>query len=158
MPGDAVVTTSWDDGHVDDLALAALLDGYGLPATFYVAPANREIRPRDRLTAAQVGDLSLRFEIGGHTLTHVPLPTVPPQVAAREIRAGREVLEDATGMPVTSFCYPRGAYDHRHPAMVQAAGFTLARTIERHSTSLPTNAYEVGTTFHAYRHLSDVWA
>ena len=158
MPGDVVVTTSWDDGHVKDMTLACLLDRYRLPATFYIAPLNREIRRRERLLPTQVRQLANAFEIGGHTLTHVPLPAVAPSIAEHEIRAGRDALESITGTPVMTFCYPRGAFNHRHTAMVMAAGFILARTVERHSTALPTRPFEVPTTFHAYRHLSDVRA
>src|ERR1700689_4714900 len=70
---DAFVTTSWDDGHVYDFAVANLLDDYDLPGTFYVAPRNRELPPRARLRDRDIVELASRFEIGGHTLTHLRL-------------------------------------------------------------------------------------
>lgn len=150
-----IVTTSWDDGHVDDRRLAELLDAYRLRGTFYIAPRNREIAPWARLGKAAIADLSTRFEIGGHTLTHVRLPQTSPAQARHEIAAGKVDLEDVTGRPVRSFCYPGGAYQPAHTAMVHDAGFSLARTVRRHRSRLSASLLELPTTFHAFRHLVD---
>jgi hypothetical protein len=153
--GAAYVTTSWDDGHVDDQVIADLLDRYRLPGTFYIAPRNLELAPKDRLPPVAVADLASEFEIGGHTLTHVRLTELTDDAAAGEIGSGKASLEDCTGRPVTSFCYPGGRWRRRHARMVRDAGFVLARTTERHVTGLPGSLYATGTTFHAYRHLLD---
>ena len=150
-----IVTTSWDDGHIDDSRLAELLDAYRLRGTFYIAPRNREIAPRARLGRAAVADLSTRFEIGGHTLTHVRLPQTSLAQARDEITAGKADLEDVTGRPIHSFCYPGGAYQPAHLGMVHDAGFSLARTVKRHRFSLSASLLELPTTFHAFRHLVD---
>ena len=42
-----LVTTSWDDGRKYDLRLARSLKQYGLKATFYIAPRNRELAEGD---------------------------------------------------------------------------------------------------------------
>ena len=52
-----IVTTSWDDGHKLDLKLAKLLKKYGVPATFYIAPNNRQWDKKDLLTK----DLTFRI-------------------------------------------------------------------------------------------------
>ncbi|MFI5180872.1 MAG: polysaccharide deacetylase family protein, partial [Thermoanaerobaculia bacterium] len=41
----------------------------------------------------------------------------------------REVLEDVSGAPVVSFCYPYGACDDRAEAAVRATGYRLACVI-----------------------------
>ncbi|HEY2272751.1 MAG TPA: polysaccharide deacetylase family protein [Jatrophihabitantaceae bacterium] len=151
----AVVTTSWDDGHVYDYALANLLDQYGLPGTFYISPRDCELPSRARLTPRDISALGDRFEIGGHTMTHVRLPTLSDAAAAREIADGKTYLEDVAGKAVTSFCYPGGAYDRRHVSMVADAGFAVARTVERHRIDWPGNPLEMPTSFNTYRHLSD---
>ncbi len=150
-----IVTTSWDDGHVHDRRLAELLVAYRLRATFYIAPHNREIAPRARLAKGAIADLSTRFEIGGHTLTHVRLPQTSPAQARHEIAAGKADLEDITGRPIRSFCYPGGAYEPAHLGMVRDAGFSLARTVVRHRSRLSRSLLELPTTFHAFRHLAD---
>ncbi|MGO8863365.1 MAG: polysaccharide deacetylase family protein [Acidimicrobiales bacterium] len=149
------VTTSWDDGHELDLRLASQLASHGVAGTFYVAPQCREIPEAKRLGPESLRELAAAFEIGAHTLTHPRLPTLSPAEARREIVDGKVALEDVIGRPVTSFCYPYGAYADEHPAMVRSVGFTLARTVERFCTEPPGDLFEMGTTIHAYRHLVD---
>lgn len=150
----ALVTTSWDDGHVLDHKMAQLLDRYALPGTFYVAPQNIEFNRSDRLDAVGVRHLSERFEIGGHTLRHIRLPQLSDEVAAADIRDGRSWIEDVTGEEVSTFCYVGGCYEPRHAEMVREQGFRLARTVDRFAT-LPGPAMETPTTVNAYRHLVD---
>jgi peptidoglycan/xylan/chitin deacetylase (PgdA/CDA1 family) len=150
----AYVTTSWDDGHVLDLRLADRLAAHGLPGTFYVAPRNVELPARDRLGPGGIRELAARFEVGGHTLTHLRLARLAPEAARQEIAGGKDALEAITGLPVTSFCYPGGAYGPEHPPMVAQTGFTTARTVRRWVTR-PTAMLEMATTIHAYRHLVD---
>ncbi len=109
-----LVTTSWDDGHVYDFAVANMLDHYDLPGTFYIAPRNCELPPRARLRNRDIAELASRFEIGGHTLTHLRLTSLDERAAMAEISAGKHHLEDCIGTPVTSFCYPGGDYAPAH--------------------------------------------
>ncbi len=148
------VTTSWDDGHVLDHQLAGLLDTYGLPGTFYIAPKNVEIPPRERIGDRGIRALAESFEIGGHTMRHIRLPALPPEIAAQEISDGKKYLEDLIHKPVSSFCYVGGEYAEEHIAQVGQAGFTHARTVERHRSEV-CPAFEISTTIHAYRHLVD---
>lgn len=150
----AVVTTSWDDGHILDTRLAALLAAYRIPATFYLAPRNVEIEPGQRLSPAAVRDLATEFEIGGHTLHHLPLTSLDDAAAFEEMRTGRDVLEQLTGTAVTSFCYPLGAYRPVHVRLARKAGFRIARTVRRARLS-PGPLLELATTVNAYRHLVD---
>lgn len=151
-----VVTTSWDDGHKLDLQLAALLKKYGLRGTFYVSPDDREFKKADRLNHDEIKQLAKDFEIGAHTMTHPRLTTVTDRQAYREISNSKQFLEDIIGQPVTSFCYPGGDFDKRHPPMVKKAGFKLARTVERFHFDHAA-VMTMPTTVHAYRHWSDLW-
>jgi peptidoglycan-N-acetylglucosamine deacetylase len=148
------VTTSWDDGHVLDHQLATMLDSYNLPATFYIAPRNVELPARERLNDRGIQLLAEKFEIGGHTMRHIRLPSLPAMVARQEIMAGKSYLEDLIGTALRSFCYVGGCYGPEHRTMVREAGFTVARTVQRHRTDL-CPAMQVSTTTHAYRHLVD---
>ena len=151
----AFVTTSWDDGHVYDFAVADLLDEYDLPGTFYIAPRNCELAAPARLGDRDIAHLSTRFEIGAHTLTHLRLTTLAEADAMTEIVSGLHYLEDCIGDQIRCFCYPGGEYAPTHTEMVREAGFELARTVERHRIDLPSSLMEVSTTFHAYQHLRD---
>lgn len=149
-----VVTTSWDDGHILDTRLAELLTRYGIKGTFYVAPRDKEILPKDRLTDEQILKLSEYFEIGAHTMTHPRLTITYDADARREIHDSKSYLENVIGKPVTSFCYPAGYFDERHVSMVRDAGFSIARTVGRFATEVK-NPLTLATTAHAYRHWSD---
>jgi peptidoglycan/xylan/chitin deacetylase (PgdA/CDA1 family) len=68
------------------------------------------------------------FEIGGHTLTHPPLPVLAPEERRREIEEGKRRCEELAGREVRGFAYPHGALDDECRAAVRASGFTWACT------------------------------
>jgi len=151
------VVTSWDDGHVLDKKMAALLTQHGVKGTFYVAPQDHELASEERLTPEQARTLSTTHEIGAHTVHHQHLTTLGDAEAAYEIEESKRVLEGVIGTPVTSFCYPAGKYAMRHVKMVERAGFTNARTVKRFATSLRRSMFELPTSIHTYDHWLDVW-
>jgi len=145
----AYLTISVDDGCPLDLRVAEMLDKHGLKATFYVPASDH---PRQVMTKEQVRELSRRFEMGGHTYHHVPLARLPDEEARTEILDGKRWLEDATGLPVRSFCYPRGKFTSRTVALVKEAGFIGARTCFFNRSDLPRDPYCCGVSTHAYNH------
>jgi glycosyltransferase involved in cell wall biosynthesis/peptidoglycan/xylan/chitin deacetylase (PgdA/CDA1 family) len=152
-----VVTTSWDDGHVLDVRLSALLKKYRIPATFYISPRDHEFAPEDRLTDEQIQTLSSSFEIGAHTMTHPRLTEVTDQAAQQEIVDSKHYLERLLKKPITTFCYPGGNYQRKHVSMVREAGFAYARTVRRHCFNLKGSLLEGGTTINTYNHYQDLW-
>ncbi len=152
-----IVTTSWDDGHILDLKLADLLRKYSVGGTFYISPRDHEIIPEKRLSNEQIRSLLPDFEIGAHTMTHRPLPTISDDAANEEIITSKKYLEEVIGGPVTSFCYPRGEYTPTHAIMTKQAGFHLSRTVARFSYDTGSNPFELPTSVHTYDHFSDVW-
>jgi peptidoglycan/xylan/chitin deacetylase (PgdA/CDA1 family) len=145
----AFVTTSWDDGAVQDLRLAELLAKYRVPACFYIPRDNAE---RPVLDARSVRELSSEFEIGGHTLRHLRLTTLPLATARSEIREGKQWVEDVTGVPVRSFCYPGGAYRGSHVREVEQAGFWGARTADWLLVDPGADVYRMAPSLQMYRH------
>src|ERR1035437_1451077 len=100
---DRYLTISIDDGHVMDLRTAELLSKYGLQATFYIPARNPE---RPVMSEVQIRELASAFEIGAHTLNHVPLKSLPESQAWAEISGSKQWVEDTIGKPAVSFCYP----------------------------------------------------
>jgi len=127
------ITTSWDDGHPLDRRLAELLYKYGLPGTFYV-PMETE---HGVLSAHDIRELAVEFEIGAHTVHHRQLTELSPEQARWEIVASRRNIEDITGAECLSFCFPSGKFQGTHLPMVRDAGFAAARTVELLSLDPP---------------------
>lgn len=152
------VTTSWDDGHVLDVALAETLTRYGVKGTFYVAPHNQEFTNAERLSVKACASIARTHEVGAHTVTHRHLTTLTDADAREEIVSSKRILEAGIGTEVRSFCYPAGKYHARHARMVRDAGFTSARTVRRFVTCLDSvSPWERPTTIHTYDHWLDVW-
>jgi peptidoglycan/xylan/chitin deacetylase (PgdA/CDA1 family) len=146
---DRFVTISVDDGHPTDLRTAELLDKYGLAATFYIPGTNPE---RPVMGTAEIREISLRFEVGGHTMNHVPLTFLTREKAWSEINEGKIWLENVLGRRVTSFCYPRGKFNAKTAALVKQAGFMGARTCLLNLNEFPRNPFLGGASTHAAPH------
>jgi peptidoglycan/xylan/chitin deacetylase (PgdA/CDA1 family) len=85
------------------------------------------------MTTSQLRRLSdAGMEIGGHTVWHPILSSVPPEVAEREIREGRSHLQEIVGKTIDVFAYPNGKpgrdFQAEHVAMVRRLGFRGAVT------------------------------
>ncbi len=143
-------TLSVDDGHPLDLRLAERLAAHGIPATFYVPTTNCEGPPV--MSASQLRSLASQFELGSHTAEHRFLAQLDHAAAWRQVRDGKASLEDVLGRPVDGFCYPGGRYRREHVALVRAAGFTYARTIQNLRTDGDQQAFEMPTTLQFYPH------
>lgn len=147
MHSQAIVTTSWDDGHPMDLKLAEFLLEFGIKGTLYVAPYNRE---RAVMMGSDLRALSEYFEIGAHTLTHPDLRRLNNQQLENEISGSKLRLEDLLGKPVNMFCYPKGRHSQRVRQAVQKAGFMGARTIKEFYLNLENDAWRIPTTLQAF--------
>jgi peptidoglycan/xylan/chitin deacetylase (PgdA/CDA1 family) len=71
------------------------------------------------------------LEVGSHTLDHVHLPRLSPELADYQIRESKHELEQVIGAEVTAFCYPYGDESAEVREMVRRAGYLNATTTER---------------------------
>lgn len=149
MTGQPYLTVSVDDGSVNDMRAAELLEKHGLKATFYIPATNWE---RPVLPAAQVRALSANFEIGGHTYGHVALHKLSPAQVRAELEGGKNWVEDVTGQPANSFCYPWGKFNSSVRQAVVLAGFTGARTLLFNRNELAADPFLTGVSTHACSH------
>lgn len=141
-----VITTSWDDGHRLDLRLAERLHRYGLTGSFYIARDFLDAR----MTVSELRELSQSHELGAHTLSHPILTEIPLEQAKQEIEGSKKWLEDVLGKEVTAFCYPRGKHNAALQALVKAAGFKMARSVESYHLTLGDNLFAVPTSLQIY--------
>lgn len=131
------VAVTFDDGFADFASAADQLAAQQIPSTLYVTTGSLQgsgpqtagwVLPPARMLAwsqlAEIADSGV--EIGAHTHTHPQLDTLRVADAGREIRMGKELLEDHLGREVPSFAYPHGFQSARVRREVQAAGYVSA--------------------------------
>ncbi len=120
------VALTFDDGYADNFELAfPLLQGYGMPATFFLAVgllekcsaviarfqmlqggSYEDIRP---LEWSQVREMrNAGMEIGTHTYTHPNLARLSPEAVKSELQHSKDLMEQRLGEPVTLMAYPFG--------------------------------------------------
>ena len=151
--GAVFVTTSWDDGHDLDHKLAGLLGHHGLRATFYVAPRNIELPRRERLRSRDLRALARDFEIGGHTLTHLRLTSLPDGGSQGSRRGQGHPRASHRRGPALFLLSRRGI---QPPASRDGSGCWIrAGEVCASGVTGFSPRYETHTTVHAYRHLVD---
>lgn len=70
-------------------------------------------------------------EVGSHTLDHVRLNELSPELAAYQIQQSKRELENLVQQEVSAFCYPYGHYTPCIRDQVAAAGYSNATTTRR---------------------------
>lgn len=136
------VTFSFDDGVTQDRRLVALLNTYGLKATFNLNSAllgltgDLEIKGNlvrhDKITPQEVQTLYRDHEVAVHTLTHPNLTELAEDEIVRQVEEDRLALEALTGGEVRGMAYPCGGVnnDDRVAAVIgRRTGVRYARTI-----------------------------
>lgn len=121
-----IVSITFDDGLSEQNAAAEILHKHGLRGTFYISsgavgtPGYFEHGDLTRLA-------SLGHEIGGHTVSHPDLTTLPPDEARRQVCADRTTLA-GWGFRATSFAYPYGSHNRSTEVIARECGYRSART------------------------------
>ncbi len=144
-----LITISVDDGHPFDFKTAELLSKYGFKATFYIPKNNPE---REVINENQIKEISQQFEIGAHTLSHLPLHKMNDDQAYKEISESKIWLENLLSKPCISFCYPQGKFNRQTPKLVEKALFLGARNCYFNRLELKQKPFYVGVSTHAYSH------
>ncbi|WP_051300209.1 polysaccharide deacetylase family protein [Actinomadura rifamycini] len=123
-----VVSLTFDDGARDQYDNARpVLDAHGMDGTFYVNSAR--VDASGYMTRAQLETLAAGgHEIGGHTVSHANVPSLPVAERRRQVCDDRVALL-AMGFEVTSFAYPYGAVDAGAADVVADCGYNSARTV-----------------------------
>ena len=156
LPPKPVVIT-FDDGFADQMPMLDLLKKYNLKAVFYIINggqgSNFHIGANKKANDPEGGDAYLSWdqirtldqsgfvEIAAHTMNHLDLAKMTPDVQRFEIIEGKHYLEEKLGHLVTDFCYPYGAFNQSAISIVKEAGFTTA------TTTLPGTDQSVASPF-----------
>ena len=138
-----IVTSSWDDGHENDIKLARLLTKYNMKGTFYITKNYKK-----PLLPEKIIEISNNHEIGAHTLNHSKLTEITLAEAEKEITGSKIYLETLLNHSVTMFCYPCGMYNERIKQLVKKSGFVAARTCKTGNFEFPPDKYEWQISMH----------
>lgn len=120
---------TFDDGYYNNYKYAyPVLKKYNLPATIFVII--NKIGTPGYLSWEEIKEMSDSgvVTIGSHTMAHLWLPDVAPQVLEKEVNESKRILEKKLGKDVRLFCYPIGAYDKKVEKAVEGAGYACAVT------------------------------
>lgn len=137
LPSKPIIIT-FDDGYLDTLenAIPVLLD-FNMRAVIFVM-GNRKLKTArwDELddfdscplmTDDQIRKVQkMGFEIGAHSLDHLPLTELSHKDIVYEVNSSKEALEDVLEKPIQTFSYPYGSVDERIKKVVSDAGFLFA--------------------------------
>jgi peptidoglycan/xylan/chitin deacetylase (PgdA/CDA1 family) len=133
-----LVSTSWDDGCVEDRKMAFLLKKYKLNGTFYITKSwNNNTLDSDFITY-----LAENFEIGAHTLTHPDLTTMKVADFRKEISESKKWLKDISNCEIKLFSYPYGKYNNSVVSIVKKEGFIGSRTLN-FSIKIPSDPFKL---------------
>jgi peptidoglycan/xylan/chitin deacetylase (PgdA/CDA1 family) len=113
-----------------------VLAKHGLQGTFYVP-----LRPAHPvLTEPNIRELASRFEIGGHTVQHVPVTRLSMEQAECEMAESRSEIERITGAACRMFCFPEGKHTRAHIRLARQLGYLGCRTVAMLSCARPAEA------------------
>ncbi len=116
------VLLSFDVEPVDTPAsiafITSTLDQYGANATFFVTGQYAEQHPDI------VRNLSAKYEVACHTMTHPRLPEINGTALRWELAACKELVENLTNTTVRGFRAPYNLIDERAFALLKELNYT----------------------------------
>lgn len=161
-----LLVLSFDDGLLDNFEVAVpLLQEFGYTATFFVIPGfdyiTRWVNPETsqwsdfRRSGFTIPFPSMKsvhrrelagkgMEIASHSMSHKNLNRLAHKPLFREIRQSKSCLEDELGVPVNTFCYPRGRYTRGAINLLAEAGYLAACTTIPSWYTAATARFECG--------------
>lgn len=137
--GPLVVSLTFDDSHVDQLAAASYMNSKGLKGTFYVPSGFLNSDPAYMTTAQALALQTAGNEIAGHTVTHPDLTLADTGEEQRQICNDRNALR-ALGFRITSFAYPFAASSPALENIVASCGYNSARGLGDIASKDPASA------------------
>jgi peptidoglycan/xylan/chitin deacetylase (PgdA/CDA1 family) len=149
------VLVTFDDGYRDNYTHAfPVLQDLRIPAViFLVADLSRRtnwwdqplgVPPAELMRPEEIREMAVAgIAFGSHTLSHVSLPGLAPDVLRRELGESKERISGITNAPVRSFSYPYGHVDQTVRTAVRGAGYSCAFAVNGGPFWPATDPWEV---------------
>jgi peptidoglycan/xylan/chitin deacetylase (PgdA/CDA1 family) len=145
LPANPIILT-FDDGWPDWYSTVfPILQAHGFTAEFYVSLDSIG----SSITWDQLREMAAAgMGIGAHDVNHFQLtggPVTPasPEVMRYQVTEAKRVLERQLGIPVDSMAYVGGGYDATLMGIVQEAGYSSARAVNRGTWQEPGARYRL---------------
>ena len=136
-----VCAITFDDGYASVYRHAMpIMRELGFGATVYLVAG--AIGDRERKSSNQFDGLypdedmllwrealelqSNGIQLGSHLIHHKDLTALDAKAATEELAGSKSLIEDKSGSPCSSFCYPWGKHNQRTVEAVRAAGYDNA--------------------------------
>jgi len=151
------LTFSYDDGVVQDIRLAQLLNRHGLKCTFNLnsgffehdRPWNYKGVDVRRGNIAQLKEHYIGHEVASHSVSHPNLADMPMPEIFAEISRDVAALEKAFSTKVWGLAYPFGGYNETVMQVAANCGLHYGRTGgSSYSFNLPFRLFEMQPTCH----------
>jgi peptidoglycan/xylan/chitin deacetylase (PgdA/CDA1 family) len=134
------IVLSFDDGNENTYSTAfPILQKYGFKGTSYIV--YNYVGAKNFMTKDQIRELyEAGWEIGSHSISHVDL-TKRLDRQEDEIIESRRKLQILLDVPISTFAYPYGAYDHLSLYYMNFAGYLAAAGLGADMHQGPNNLY-----------------
>ena len=152
------VIITFDDGYKDNLKNALpILKKYNLKAVlFYVTDETHnkwdtdvENRLKEKklelMNVEEIKELygSGLIEIGGHTTTHLDMPSIEREALKKDLEESRDKIVEITGKKPVSFAYPWGRNNETCRKVVEKVGYKFAVSTESGSSCFSDDLFEI---------------
>lgn len=146
---------SFDDGTPNDERLVALLNRYGIKASFHLnagmIPLDGKIGPFDRLPLSRLEHLYPGHEVAAHSFTHPDLTKLSDQAILKELEDDIAGLNRYFNQTTQGFAYPFGTFNEKVITQLKKTPLKYARTIrDTHDFLMPKDPYLLDPTCHIH--------
>jgi peptidoglycan-N-acetylglucosamine deacetylase len=129
------VTTSWDDGAIEDRRVVEAFNQWGLKGTFNLNSGS--LGNSGCINPSEVASLYSGHEVAIHTVSHPHLSQLDAPAITREVSDDRKALENLVGYPVRGMAYPFGDYDEKVIAVLRELNLAYCRTTKTTDPCFP---------------------
>ena len=157
------LTTSWDDGTLNDRRLISILNRYGIKGTWnlnsgVLGHKAKSVRQK-YINAKEMRGLFKGHEVAVHTANHPFLWRSADSMIFSEVIEDRRILEHLAGYPVKGMALPYGGpNDERVKNALKAAGILYCRPVSNDENfELPSDFMYWIVTCHQSADFHSLW-
>ncbi len=120
---------SFDDGNLDNYTNAfPIMQKYGFTGVLYIV--GNYMGADNYLNADQIKEMAAAgWEVGSHSMRHLDLTLLDPEVQRYEVVESKKFLEKALGMPIKTIAYPFGTSDSAVIDYAHFAGYVAGMSL-----------------------------